>query len=147
MRTTVREILQHKGSEVWSVSMDTLVYRALELMQDKEIGAVVVLDEEGKVAGIVSERDYARRIILEGRSSRETSTRDIMTTDLCAVSPAATVDECISLMTNRRVRHLPVFDHAKLTGLVSIGDVVKAILKEQRTQIRFLNDYVTGKYI
>jgi CBS domain-containing protein len=147
MKTTVNEILQHKGAEVWTVSIDTLVYRALQLMQDKGIGAAVVLDEGGKVAGIISERDYARKVILEGKSSKETFTKDIMTRDLYVVSPSATVDECISLMTKKHIRHLPVFDKGKLAGLVSIGDVVKAIVKEQRIEIQILNQYIQGKYI
>jgi len=147
MRTTVSQILEHKGSDVWTVSIDTLVYRALQLMQDKGVGAAVVLDEGGNVAGIISERDYARKVILEGRSSKETFTRDIMTKDLYVVSPSTTVDECISLMTKKRIRHLPVLDNGKLMGLVSIGDVVKAIVKEQRIEIHYLNQYIHGKYI
>ena len=147
MKTTVSQILQHKGTEVWTVSIDTLVYRALQLMQDKGIGAAVVLGEEGNVVGIISERDYARKVILEGKSSKETFTRDIMTKDLYVVSPSTTVDECISLMTKKRIRHLPVFDKGKLTGLVSIGDVVKAIVREQKIEIDFLNQYISGKYV
>jgi CBS domain-containing protein len=119
MRTTVREILERKGGEVWTLSIDTLVYRALQLMQEKGIGAVVALDEGGKVAGIVSERDYARKVILEGRSSKETYTRDIMTRDLYVAAPSTTVDECISLMTTKHIRHIPVLDRGKLVGLVS----------------------------
>lgn len=147
MKTTVAEILKSKGSDVWSVSPDTLVYRALQLMQEKGAGALVVLDAEGKVAGMISERDYARKVILEGRSSKETSTSDIMTKELYVVKPETTVDECISLMTEKRVRHLPVLDKGKLVGMVSIGDVVKAIIKEQRIEIKFLNEYIMGKYI
>jgi len=147
MKTTVAQILQRKGSDVWNVSPDTLVYRALQLMQDKGVGALVVLDAEGKVTGIISERDYARKVILEGRSSKETFTSEIMTKDLWVVKPETTVDECISLMTEKRVRHLPVLDKGKLVGLVSIGDVVKAIIKEQRIEIEYLNDYIMGKYI
>jgi CBS domain-containing protein len=147
MKTTVAQILQNKGNEVYSVAPDTLVYRALQLMQDKGLGAVTVIDKEGKLAGIVSERDYARKVILEGRSSKETESRDIMTTDLYVVTPETTVDECISLMTEKRMRHLPVLDKGKLTGIVSIGDVVKAIIKEQRIEIQYLNEYIMGKYI
>jgi CBS domain-containing protein len=147
MKTTVAEILQRKGNDVWTVSGDAMVYRALQLMHDKEIGAVLVLDEAGKVEGIVSERDYARKIILEGRSSKETSMREIMSKDLYAVAPGTTVDECISVMTGKRIRHLPVFDHTKLAGIISIGDVVKAIVREQRIEIGFLNDYIMGKYV
>jgi CBS domain-containing protein len=147
MKTTVSEVLQRKGSEVWSVTPDTLVYRALQMMQDKAVGALVVIDEGGRIAGIVSERDYARKIILEGRSSKETFTKDIMSTELYVVAPTSKVDECIALMTEKRVRHLPVIEKGKLVGLVSIGDVVKAIIKEQRIELQHLNDYIMGKYI
>jgi CBS domain-containing protein len=147
MKTTVAQILQSKGTEVWSVSPETLVYRALQLMQDKGIGAVTVLDQAGKLVGIVSERDYARKVILEGKSSKETESKDIMTKDLYVVTPQTSVDECISLMTEKRMRHLPVLDKGKVVGLVSIGDVVKAIIKEQRIEIEYLNDYIMGKYI
>ena len=147
MNTTVAQILQRKGSEVWNVAPDTLVYRALQLMQDKGVGALLVSGEGGKLEGIISERDYARKVILEGRSSKETFTADIMTKELYVVKLETTVDECISLMTEKRVRHLPVLDKGKLIGLVSIGDVVKAIIKEQRIEIEYLNDYIMGKYI
>jgi CBS domain-containing protein len=147
MKTTVAQILASKGSDVWSVSPDTLLYKALQLMQDKGIGALAVLDQDNKLAGIVSERDYARKVILEGRSSRETFTGDIMTKELYVVKPETTVDECISLMTEKRVRHLPVLEKGKLLGIVSIGDVVKSIIKEQRIEIGYLNDYIMGKYI
>ena len=147
MQTTVVQILQQKGSEVWTVSPDTLVYRALQLMQDKGVGALIVVDDGGKIVGLMSERDYARKVILEGRSSKETYTKDIMTKDLYVVKPETTVDECISLMTEKRVRHLPVLDKGKLAGLTSIGDVVKAIIKEQRIEIQYLNEYIMGKYI
>jgi CBS domain-containing protein len=147
MKTTVAQILGSKGSDVWSVMPDTLVYKALQLMQDKGIGALAVLDQGDKLVGIISERDYARKVILEGRSSRETTTGDIMSKDLYVVKTETTVDECISLMTEKRVRHLPVLEKGKLVGLVSIGDVVKAIIKEQRIEIRYLNDYIMGKYI
>ena len=147
MKTTVEQILKRKGGEVSTVSTDTLVYRALGLMQDKGIGALIVLDDAGKVAGIVSERDYARKVILEGRSSKETFTKDIMTSDLYVVSPSTTVDECISLMTEKRVRHLPVFEDGRLVGVISIGDVVKAIVKEQKIEIKHLSDYIAGTYV
>ncbi len=147
MKTTVSEVLKRKGSEVWSVTPETLVYKALQIMQDKEVGALVVIDEAGTISGIVSERDYARKIILEGRSSKETFTEDIMSKELYVVAPTSKVDECIALMTEKRVRHLPVIEKGKLVGLVSIGDVVKAIIKEQRIELQHLNDYIMGKYI
>jgi CBS domain-containing protein len=132
---------------VWTISADTIVYRALALMQEKGIGAAVVCDEKGEVEGIITERDYARKVILEGRSSKETLTRDIMTRELYVVPPTATVDECISLMTSKRIRHLPVLDKGRLTGLVSIGDVVKAIVREQKIEIDHLNKYIMGSYV
>jgi CBS domain-containing protein len=144
---TTRQILQRKGNNVWSVTPDTLVYRALQMMQEKEIGAMVVISEAGDLEGIISERDYARKVILEGRSSRETATADIMTRELHSVSPNATADECISLMLRNRIRHLPVLEGGKLVGLVSIGDVVKAIVKEQRNTIEHLDNYISGKYV
>jgi CBS domain-containing protein len=145
VKTTVSQILEHKGHEVWTISGDILVYRALQLMQEKGIGAVVVLGEQGNVAGIISERDYARKIILDGKSSKETETKEIMVKDLFVVFPSTTVDECIALMTEKRIRHLPVMDRGKLVGLVSMGDVVKAIVREQRMEIEALNAHIKGK--
>ncbi|MBA4417584.1 MAG: histidine kinase [Syntrophus sp. (in: bacteria)] len=147
MKTTVDQLLQRKGSEVVSVSPDALVYKALQLMQDEEVGALAVVDENGNLIGIVSERDYARKVILEGRSSKETFTKEIMSEKLYVVSPSTTVDECIALMTQKRIRHLPVLDKAKLIGIISIGDVVKSIIKEQQIEIESLNNYIMGKYI
>jgi CBS domain-containing protein len=145
VKTTVSQILERKGNEVWTITADTLVYRALQLMQEKGVGALVVLGEQGNVAGIISERDYARKIILDGKSSKETETRDIMVRDLYVVFPSTTVDECISLMTEKYIRHLPVLDQGKLAGLVSMGDVVKAIVREQRIEIETLSAHIKGK--
>ena len=147
MKTTVGQLLQRKGSEVVSVSPEALVYKALQLMQDEEVGALAVVDENGNLIGIVSERDYARKVILEGRSSKETFTKEIMSEKLYVVSLDTTVDECIALMTQKRIRHLPVLDKAKLVGIISIGDVVKSIIKEQQIEIESLNNYIMGKYI
>lgn len=128
---TVADILEVKGHEVWTVAPDATVYEALQIMADKGIGAVVVLDGD-KLVGIMSERDYARKVILLGKASRETSVREIMTDKVVAVFPNTSVDECMAIMTQRRIRHLPVVDQGKLVGLVSIGDVVKAIISEQQ---------------
>ncbi len=128
---TVNDILQLKGYGVSSVSPDATVYDALQLMADKGIGAVVVL-EDGKLVGVMSERDYARNVILKGRASKDTPVRAIMTDKIITVFPNASVDECMALMTQKHVRHLPVIDQDKLVGLVSIGDVVKAIISEQQ---------------
>jgi CBS domain-containing protein len=128
---TVNDILQLKGHEIWSVAPDATVYDALQLMADKGIGAVVVL-EDGKLVGVMSERDYARNVILKGRASKDTLVRAIMTDRVITVFPNASMDECMALMTQKHVRHLPVIDQDKLVGLVSIGDVVKAIISEQQ---------------
>lgn len=128
---TVNDILQLKGHEIWSVTPDMTVYDALDLMANKGIGAVVVL-EDGKLVGVMSERDYARNVILKGRASKDTPVRAIMTEKVITVFPNTTVDECMALMTQKHVRHLPVIDQDKLVGLVSIGDVVKAIISEQQ---------------
>ena len=141
--STVRELLRAKPPEVWTVDPEASVYEALELMADKDIGAVLVLDQ-GMLVGIFSERDYARKVVLRGKTSRETTVGELMTRVLFYVTPQQTVEECLALMTQKRVRHLPVLEGAKLTGMISIGDVGKAIIAEQRTTIHHLEDYITG---
>lgn len=138
---TVRQLLQAKGSAVYSVSPDARVFEALKLMAEKEVGALVVL-ERGKLAGILSERDYARKVILHGKSSHDISVREIMTEDVVTVQPGQTVDQCMALMTSRRIRHLPVVEEGKLAGLVSIGDLVKEVIAEQEQTIRQLESYI-----
>lgn len=140
---TVGDILQAKGHTVWSVSPETTVYQALELMAHKDIGALVVL-EGGRLAGIFSERDYARKIILKGKASRETPVRDSMTTRVVTVGPSETVAQCMALMTHHHFRHLPVVAADELIGLISIGDVVKAVISEQAFVIEQLENYITG---
>ncbi len=142
----VRQLLAQKGSEIWSIGPDRMVYRALELMNEKGIGALLVIDGT-QVVGIITERDYARKIALQGKSSKETSVREVMSSDLYAVSPDTSIEECMALMTERRIRHLPVFEKEKMVGLVSIGDVLKAIIAQQGTVIKNLQDYIMGKYI
>src|SRR5512139_1414769 len=137
---TVSDILQSKErKEVWSVTPDTLVYRALQLLSEKKIGALVVLDQ-GELVGIVSERDYARKVILEGKSSKETYTREIMSTQLFVVNPETTVEECMALMNQKRIRHIPVVDKEtkKIFGLISIGDVLKSVIYDQKILIENL---------
>ena len=140
---TVGDILQTKGHTVWSVSPEATVYQALELMAAKDIGALVVL-ENGRLAGIFSERDYARKIILKGKASRDTPVRDSMTTRVITVGAGETIAQCMALMTHHHIRHLPVLAHAELIGLISIGDVVKAVISEQAFVIEQLENYITG---
>ena len=140
---TVKQLLDAKGHNVWITAPDASVYEALKLMADKDVGALLVLDA-GKLVGIISERDYARKVILKGKFSRDTLVREIMTTQLVYVRPEQTVQECMALMTDRRIRHLPVLAGADLVGLVSIGDLVKAIISEQEFLIQNLQDYITG---
>lgn len=143
MKKTVQNIIDSKGSDVWSVDVDTSVRDALEFMADKNIGAVLVTDADAFV-GIMSERDYARKIILKDRQSSDTKVSDIMTPDPVCVSPSHTVAECMQLMTDNRFRHLPVVDNGDLVGLISIGDVVRAVIEEQRFLIDQLESYITG---
>ncbi|HNS00939.1 MAG TPA: CBS domain-containing protein [Anaerolineae bacterium] len=141
---TVSDLLREKGTAVWAVRPDATVFEALELMAEKNIGAVLVLDD-GRLVGIMSERDYARRVILMGKSSRETAVSEIMTARVLCVRVRQTVAECMALMTEKRVRHLPVLDDAgHLAGLVSIGDVVKAVIAQQEFTITNLERYITG---
>ena len=140
---TVRHILEGKGGQIWSVSPDTTVYDALKLMAEKNLGAVLVLSGN-KLMGIFSERDYARKIILKGKSSRETAVEEIMTPDVVTVEARNSIEECMGLMTNKRIRHLPVIENEKIVGVVSIGDIVKAIISEQEYTIKQLENYITG---
>jgi CBS domain-containing protein len=138
---SMAQLLSAKGSRVWSISPDATVYEGLELMAEKNIGALLILDG-GKAVGIMSERDYARKIILEGRSSRDTQIRSIMTTRLVSARPDATIEECMAIMTRERIRHLPVVDGEAVVGLVSIGDLVKATIDQQQFTIEQLERYI-----
>ncbi|MFO7540444.1 MAG: CBS domain-containing protein [Chloroflexota bacterium] len=140
--TLLSQLLQAKGHDIYSVRPQTSVYEALELMADKNIGAVLVLDE-GRVAGIFSERDYARRVVLEGKTSRETVVSEVMTAEVVCARPDLSVEKCLALMTEKRFRHMPVLDESEqLVGLVSIGDVVKVMLNKQQIIINHLEDYI-----
>jgi CBS domain-containing protein len=141
---TVRQILNHKGVEVLAISPEQSVYEAIKKMAEHEVGALVVLEDD-KLVGIISERDYARKIILLGRRSRETLVRDIMVTNPITVGPDDSVRTCMEQMTNQRVRHLPVVEKEKLVGLVSIGDVVRSIMSQQAFMIEQLEHYISGQ--
>jgi CBS domain-containing protein len=140
---TVREVLAGKGSQVWSVGPDTTVLEALRLMAEKDVGAVLVLDASRHVVGVLSERDYARQVVLKGKASRDTPVAEIMTTRVVYVRPEQSVDECMALMTDKRVRHLPVLEGSQLLGLLSIGDVVKTVIHEKQFLIEQLENYIT----
>ena len=138
---TVRQLIEEKGHEVWTVSPDQTVFSALEKMAEKDIGAVIVLEKE-LIVGIMSERDYARKVVLKGVSSRETKVSEIMSTKVVFARPEQTVEECLALMTQKRCRHLPVMVDGKLEGLLSIGDAVKAIIAEKEFRIGQLENYI-----
>lgn len=138
---TVRQLLQSKGQQVHTIAPDAKVIEALRLMADKSIGALVVIDG-GRLVGMLSERDYARKVILQGKSSHDVPVRDIMTVRVHTVEPRHTVDECMALMTEKRVRHLPVLDGERLSGILSIGDLVKEVIAEQQQTIRELETYI-----
>jgi len=139
----IRRLLEQKGHEIWSVPPAGSVYEALELMAEKRIGAVLVIDD-GEVVGIFSERDYARKVILMGRASRDTPVEDIMTSAVIYADGGDTVEECMARMTARRIRHLPVLDGGELVGVISIGDLVKSIISEQKFIIEQLEQYISG---
>jgi len=138
---TVQQVLGHKAHRLLSIPPDATVFDALTLMARHDIGSLIVLDGE-RLVGIFSERDYARQVILLGKSSRETLVRDIMTHKVLCVSPEQTVDQCMALMTQKRVRHLPVLDHKKVIGVISIGDVVSTVISEQQHVIEQLEQYI-----
>jgi CBS domain-containing protein len=140
---TVRQLLDKKGHEVWSVHPDDSVFDAIKIMADKNIGALVVLVDD-QIVGIITERHYARCVVLEGKSSPETSVRDIMTTTVACARTDQTISECMAVMTEKRVRHLPVVDQKRLVGLVSIGDLVKSIIADQEFTIEQLIHYIQG---
>ena len=139
---TVQNILQTKGRVVYTVSADTCVYEALEALEEKNLGALVVVEKNGTLDGIFTERDYARKVILKGRSSKETPVRDIMTDTVVFVTPDTKIEECMELMTNKFIRHLPVLENGELVGIISIGDVVKDIINEKDYIIKNLEQYI-----
>jgi CBS domain-containing protein len=142
---SISEILHHKGSNVWTVTPAHTVYDAIRLMSEKNIGAVPVV-EEAKVVGILSERDYTRKIVLHGKSSKTTKVGEIMTAPTTTVSPTATIDECMQLVTNRRCRHLPVVKDDQIVGMISIGDLVNWTISAQNAALEQLENYISGGY-
>ncbi len=141
MQTTIRHMLEVKGHDVWSVAPGASVYDALRMMSDKDIGAVLVVDGE-QIVGILSERDYARKVVLLGKTSRETRVDEIMSSKVFTIHPDQTVEEAMELMTNKHIRHLPVVEGRDLLGMISIGDVVKAIIFKQREALSQLEDKI-----
>jgi CBS domain-containing protein len=142
---SVGAILAHKGSAVWSIAPNSMVFDAIQLMADKNVGALPVVDN-GQLVGMISERDYTRKITLKGKSSKDTPVREIMTQEPITVNVADTVSECMRVMTDSRIRHLPVMDGEKMIGLVSIGDLVRGIISAQTATIEALEKYITGDY-
>lgn len=139
----VRHLLDAKGRNVLSISPDASVLDAIRVMAEKGIGALVVIDE-GALAGIVTERDYARKVILKGRAAGTTPVRDIMTTDVITTTGSQSVEYCMNIVTNERIRHLPVVEDGKLVGIISIGDLVKAVIADQQEAIEHLQQYING---
>ena len=141
---TVKRVLQTKPESVWTIRSDATAYEALRVMADKDIGALLVLSREGKLVGVFSERDYARKVILKGRSSKDTLVSELMTDLVYYVSPEHTINDCMAIMTAKHIRHIPVIDDGKLVGIITIGDVVNSMISEQNTTIRDLENYITG---
>ncbi len=141
--TTIRQVLAKKGPEVTTIGPNETVFRAIEIMAERDIGALVVTANDAPV-GLLTERDYARQVILKGRSSRDTPIRDVMVENFQAVTPDDTVEACMQLMTDKHIRHLPVLENGRLAGLVSIGDLVKSVIDQQKSTIEQLVGYVSG---
>ena len=138
----VRSILQSKNEVIFTVPPDITVYRAIELMCQKNISAIIV-EDDGRLSGIFTEKDYARKVVLKGKSSKETLIRELMTLDPTTVNSETTIEECMSLMTERHIRHLPVVDFQEVIGVISVGDIIRYMLEEQRTIIEHLESYIT----
>ena len=142
--THVRQLLKTKGNEIWSIAPQATVYEALQIMSEKDVGALLVLDK-GNLVGIFSERDYARKLILKGRFSKDTTVGELMTREVLYIESQSTIEDCMALMTAKRVRHLPVLENERLIGIVTIGDVVKQIISDQEFTIQQLERYIKGE--
>jgi CBS domain-containing protein len=141
----IGSVLQQKGSEIWSITLDATVFEAIQMMAERNVGALLVISE-GKLAGVISERDYTRKVALKGKSSRQTSVREILSGEVVSATPCHTVEDCMRLMTEKRVRHLPVLEGENIVGIVSIGDLVNWIITAQSRTIDQLENYITGRY-
>ena len=142
--SNVSEILQEKGGSLYRIDAEASVLDAVRAMVEANVGSLLVT-EDGEITGIVTERDYLRRVTLEGRDERETTVREVMTTPLVVVTPDTSVEECLALVTDRRIRHVPVAEHGRVTGLVSIGDLVKFLSKQQSFELRYLHEYINAR--
>lgn len=141
---TVRDILQEKGHKVHTITPQATVYQALQLMAEKNVGALMVMEADRSV-GLISERDYARKIVLKGKFSKDVPVREIMTEEIVSIGPDEDIEGCMELMTHRFVRHLPVFENERLIGIISVGDIVKAIIEHKEETIEQLENYIKGK--
>ena len=143
--TTIAQLLNAKGNQIWSVEPKATIFEALEIMSEKEIGALLVM-EDGKLTGIFSERDYARKVILKGKSSKETLVEELMTKKVFYIDSQKTINDCMAMMTAKRIRHVPVIEDNQVMGIVTIGDVVNQIISEQEVTINHLENYITGSH-
>ena len=143
--TTIAQLLNAKGNQIWSVEPKATIFEALEIMSEKEIGALLVM-EDGKLTGIFSERDYARKVILKGKSSKETLVGELMTKKVFYIDSQKTINDCMAMMTAKRIRHVPVIEDNQVVGIVTIGDVVNQIISEQEVTINHLENYITGSH-
>ena len=141
MKNLVSQILKTKGNKIWSIAPCETAYKALELMSEKNLGALLVIDK-GKVVGLFSERDYARKVILKGKSSKTTPVRELMTKEVLYVDPGTPVEDCVALMTKKNIRHLPVIEKNQLVGIVTVGDVLKQLIEDQKFEIQELERYI-----
>lgn len=143
--TTIAQLLNAKGDQIWSVEPKATIFEALEIMSEKEIGALLVM-EDGKLTGIFSERDYARKVILKGKSSKETLVEELMTKKVFYIDSQNTINDCMAMMTAKRIRHVPVIEDNQVVGIVTIGDVVNQIISEQEVTINHLENFITGSH-